>query len=124
MGSPTTGSVIGMTCSDVRMKTSPRVAVGDLLGSEASAASFLVLDVGEGSPELTIDGTPLTAARPIACSHRPVASTGDSMHGGERFADPVSGLVLRCTHSGTGSLAVDGRPLTRLDRRPGAHHGS
>jgi hypothetical protein len=53
----------------------------------------------------------LTPQRPPACG-APLVADG-TIHPGERFTDPVSGLEVVCTRAGDGMLSFDGRNLRR-----------
>jgi hypothetical protein len=86
--------------------------VAQRLACATCPTSVVVLDVRDAGVRLTCCGTPMLRGTPITCSAvAPSAPGGSRMRAGHEYADPSSGLTVRCIREGSGRAAADGRPL-------------
>jgi hypothetical protein len=86
--------------------------VAQRLACATCPTSVVVLAVRDAGVGLTCCGTPMQQGTPITCSAvAPSAPRGSRMRAGHEYADPSSGLTLRCIREGSGRVAADGRPL-------------
>jgi hypothetical protein len=78
----------------------------------------VVVRAPSGPVDLSIGGTQVLdagASQPAGTSLDESLADGTLL--GKRYADPVSGLEVLCTKSGTGTITVDGRPAAMLAPR-------
>lgn len=87
---------------------------GSCMACPVCGTNVLVLALRDPAARLFCCGEPLMPARPIRCSAEvQPADEGLGMQEGRLYRDERSGIVVRCTYTGAGLVAVDGRPLVR-----------
>jgi hypothetical protein len=91
---------------------------GMKLRSAVCDGEFVVVRAPSVDVDLGCGGAPLLAGGEAAGGAELDASLGDGTLLGKRYADEASGLELLCTRAGTGSLTIDGAPLTVKAPKP------
>jgi len=88
---------------------------GSCMAGPVCGTNVLVLELRDPAAQLFCCGEPMMPAKPIRCSTEvQPADEGLGMQEGCLYRDERSGVAVRCTRTGTGSAAVDGRPLVPL----------
>lgn len=88
---------------------------GSCMACPVCGTNVLVLGLRDPAAQLFCCGEPMMPAKPIRCSTEvQPADGGLGMQEGCLYRDERSGAAVRCTRTGAGSAAVDGRPLVPL----------
>ncbi len=80
-------------------------------------AVVVVIGAARTDGVLTCCGMRMRAARPVPCSVRPATAPEHGVVAGVCYADPASGLRVRCTRSGKGPFEFGYRRLTNVSER-------
>ena len=74
-------------------------------------AMVVVIGTARTDGVLLCCSVPMRVARPVPCSVRPDTTPEHGVVAGVRYADPISGLRVRCTRSGKGPFEFGHRRL-------------
>jgi hypothetical protein len=82
-------------------------------GCDTCDTAIFVLRPGNGNLALICHGRRMTPRGPRWCGEAPVARNS-GMIAGRCYADHATGLIVRCTSSGSGIASCNSRELTPL----------
>lgn len=90
---------------------------GQRLASRVCATNIIVLQAGRARAVPECGGVPMVSGLPIPCGEpEPGVRDAAETVAGTVYADPATGLLVRCTRSGSGRLTLEGRPLRLVQR--------
>jgi hypothetical protein len=97
-----------------------RPSVGTTLVSTTDATAVIVVRWGGAGADVTCGGAPMVDARgpEAGATQQPDPAQQDGTLLGKRYADEELGVEVLCTKAGSGTLAVDGRPLAIKTAKP------
>lgn len=97
-----------------------QLRIGQTLNSTVDATTVVVVRAPTGEVRLTCGGVPLWDAKaggtPPEAAADPAQQAGTQL--GKRYVDEELGLELLCAKPGSGTLAVNGAPLSLKDAKP------
>jgi hypothetical protein len=94
------------------------IAVGSRWSSTVCPTEVLIVRPGADATALTCGGAAMVPAGTAGGVAKTSAPPGDGLLLGKRYVDETTGLQLLCTKPGTGTVAVDGRPVTPQTAKP------
>lgn len=89
-----------------------RLRPWDVLCSPASEARFVVIEAGTAKAAPETGGAVMVRGKRQRCSIVEIPAADCDLLGGQRYADPVTGLVLLCVRPGRGPLCYEGRQMS------------
>ncbi|HEY2831535.1 MAG TPA: hypothetical protein VGJ14_03860 [Sporichthyaceae bacterium] len=90
-----------------------KAGIGQTLASAVDATTVVVVRWPDVDLELTCGGAAMVDAKdPATGSGTPDPAHAAGSQLGKRYVDASGGVELLCTKAGTGTLAVNGEPLT------------
>jgi hypothetical protein len=96
-----------------------KLGIGQMLASAVDATMVVVVRRPDAEVELTCGGAAMVDAKDPAAgteSVDPAHSAGSLL--GKRYVDASGEVEVLCTKAGTGTLAVNGTPLTVKSAQP------
>jgi uncharacterized protein YfaP (DUF2135 family) len=90
-----------------------KLGIGQTLASAVDATTVVVVRRPDVDLDVTCGGLPMVDAKDPAAgggTPDPAQSAGSQL--GKRYVDIAGAVELLCTKAGTGTLAVNGAPLT------------
>lgn len=101
----------------MKTDTPHRREVGMTLVCPQCDLAVVVVDLGD-TPNATMTcHTMMKRARPLRCWRVYPQPSDAAMVAGELYTDEPSGLSVRCTRAGAGTVRLAGRPLSTARRR-------
>jgi hypothetical protein len=91
--------------------------MADMLACSVCNTTLIVMHTPAAAVTLTCCDQVLQAVRPAPCSAPQPRSGGQGTLAGSRYTDEPSGLIVRCTRGGRGTVRCDGKAMTRLPDR-------
>jgi hypothetical protein len=91
--------------------------MADLLACSICNTTVVVIQTPAAAVSLTCCDQVLQAARPAPCSAPQPRSGGQGTLAGSWYTDEPSGLIVRCTRGGRGTVSCDGKAMTQLPDR-------
>jgi hypothetical protein len=79
--------------------------------------AVVVVDLGDAADATMTCHTIMKHARPMRCWRAYPQPAEPAMVAGALYIDEPSGLTVRCTRAGAGTLRLAGRPLSQARRR-------
>lgn len=96
-----------------------RASIGQTLTSAVDATTVVVVRWPDAELDLTCGGVAMLEAKdPAAGSGSPAPDQSAGSQLGKRYVDAAGAVELLCTKAGTGTLAVNGEPLTIKSAQP------
>ncbi|HEY1706342.1 MAG TPA: hypothetical protein VGG75_42245 [Trebonia sp.] len=97
-----------------------KLRTGQMLVSLVDDTTVVVVRAAAGETDITCGGVSMADSKQAAGAARQTPDSGqlDGTLLGKRYADDDLGLELLVTKPGTGTLAVDGKPLPVKGARP------
>jgi hypothetical protein len=91
---------------------------GQQLVSAVDGTAVIVIRASAGEATLTCGGVPMTAPDEAAAAAEPDPSLMGGTQIGKRYVDEADTIQVLCTKAGTGTLALDGKPLLIQAAKP------
>lgn len=95
-----------------------RREVGMTLVCPECDLAVVILDVGDAANATMTCHTIMKRARPVRCWRVYRQPSDAAMVAGALYTDEPSGLTLRCTRPGVGTLRLSGRQLSPANAQP------
>ena len=91
---------------------------GQQLVSAVDSTAVIVIRAPAGEVALTCGGVAMTAPGEVVAGAEPDPSLMGGTQIGKRYVDAADTIQVLCTKAGSGTLAVDGKPLMIQAAKP------